>query len=462
MDAVGFSESAPPLYYALAWLWTQVTGTGEFGLRSLSALAGVATVPVAYLLGARAARPPRRAHRPRRWSRSTRCCSGTRRRRAPTRCWSCFCALSLLYCVRALRAAAAAATSSLWGVASALALATHYFAVFPIAAEAVWLLRRRGRASRRRARRSSPSPGSRWRRWRSTRCRYGHAEWIGNFSLGHRLWETGGDLRHRRDRRHHRPPERPLLALVPLAAGRRPRSLLLALRGERGRAPRRRRSRSRSPAATVGVPLVLALLAAGKDFVLARNLMPALVPLLVAVAIGAHPAGRARRLGIAIAAVLVAYSLGFCVWASFSPALQRPDWDAVGQQPRRTDGAAGDGHLDPGRGLAALLPLDRLVPGRPRPKATTGWSHEIDFVSDGRRRRRPRGLLGPGFREVGYAKTSAGSTSAATARRGPAWRRCGCGESARRPARTSAQRRPPRRHRAGLTGRASALRMELS
>jgi len=23
MDAVGFSESAPPLYYALAWLWTR-------------------------------------------------------------------------------------------------------------------------------------------------------------------------------------------------------------------------------------------------------------------------------------------------------------------------------------------------------------------------------------------------------------------------------------------------------
>lgn len=29
MDAVGFSESAPPLYYALAWIWTQVTGTGS-------------------------------------------------------------------------------------------------------------------------------------------------------------------------------------------------------------------------------------------------------------------------------------------------------------------------------------------------------------------------------------------------------------------------------------------------
>jgi mannosyltransferase len=52
MDAVGFSESAPPLYYAVAWVWTQLTGTGEFGLRSVSALAGVATVPVTYLIGA--------------------------------------------------------------------------------------------------------------------------------------------------------------------------------------------------------------------------------------------------------------------------------------------------------------------------------------------------------------------------------------------------------------------------
>src|SRR3954453_24056012 len=39
MDAVGCSESAPPLYYALAWVWTQLTGTGEFGQRSLSAVA---------------------------------------------------------------------------------------------------------------------------------------------------------------------------------------------------------------------------------------------------------------------------------------------------------------------------------------------------------------------------------------------------------------------------------------
>src|SRR4051794_41352942 len=51
MDAVGFSESAPPLYYALAWIWTQITGTGPWGLRSLSAIAGDATIPVTYLIG---------------------------------------------------------------------------------------------------------------------------------------------------------------------------------------------------------------------------------------------------------------------------------------------------------------------------------------------------------------------------------------------------------------------------
>ena len=89
MDAVGFSESAPPLYYALAWLWTQVTGTGEFGLRSLSALAGVATVPVVYLLGAelRDRRAGNRRRGPGR--RQPDAASGTRRRRAPTRCSSC-------------------------------------------------------------------------------------------------------------------------------------------------------------------------------------------------------------------------------------------------------------------------------------------------------------------------------------------------------------------------------------
>ena len=42
------TESTPPLYYCVAWVWARIFGYGEAGLRSLSALAGVLTVPVAY------------------------------------------------------------------------------------------------------------------------------------------------------------------------------------------------------------------------------------------------------------------------------------------------------------------------------------------------------------------------------------------------------------------------------
>ena len=126
----------------------------------------------------------------RRWSRSTRCCSGTRRRRGPTRCWCCSARSRCSSACAPLRNGAAPRLRAAGGSASGLALATHYFAVFPIA--------RRGAAAAAPARRARASPGS----GSSPPSRsllaplaihqmsYGHAEWIGNFTLGHRLWET--------------------------------------------------------------------------------------------------------------------------------------------------------------------------------------------------------------------------------------------------------------------------------
>ena len=46
------SESTPPLYYCVAWVWVRIFGNTAAGLRSLSAVAGVAMVPVAYALAA--------------------------------------------------------------------------------------------------------------------------------------------------------------------------------------------------------------------------------------------------------------------------------------------------------------------------------------------------------------------------------------------------------------------------
>jgi uncharacterized membrane protein len=41
-------ESTPPLYYCVAWGWVRVFGDGSAGLKSLSALCGVLTIPVVY------------------------------------------------------------------------------------------------------------------------------------------------------------------------------------------------------------------------------------------------------------------------------------------------------------------------------------------------------------------------------------------------------------------------------
>jgi len=399
MDAVGFSEAAPPLYYALAWIWTQLTGNGEWGLRSLSALAGVATIPVAYLIarelrGARAgviaaalvAVNPMLLW----YSQEARAYS----------LLGFFCALSLLFCVRALRDGGLRRDDKRdfvwWGVFSALALATHYFAVFPLVAEVLLLARRRGRAIL----------SGLWIVALAVvllaplaihQMSYGHAEWIGKFTLGHRLGEAAitfmigetGDIIGRTE--HAGPALAPLaLALAGLA--------LLIVRGSRGE--RRAASVPLAVAAvTVGIPLLLAILFVGKDFVLTRNLLPALVPLLVGVAV-ALSVKRARRLGTAVAVVLVAYSFAFSIWASADPDLQRPDWRAVAHHLGEPDGPRATVTWVLGEAPLRFY----LSTGAIQLKAVEGYDwlvREITFVSMGEVPPPSRRLLGPGFRETG-------------------------------------------------------------
>jgi mannosyltransferase len=416
MDAVGFSESAPPLYYALAWLWTQLTGTGEFGLRSLSALAGVATVPVAYLLGAEL--------RDRRAGLAAAALVAVN----PMLLWYSqeargyallvlFTSLALLYFLRALDrpgdvphlrypygplkhgTSLGRRDVVLWGAFSGLSMATHYFAVFPILAEAIWLLRRRGRDSLR-GLGVVAAFGLLLAPLAVHQMLQNHAEWIGNHSLGHRLWEIGvvfsvgeiGDIIAR--------PERPALALVPaaLAVGL---FVLLATRGDCGE--RRAGGRVLAIAAvTVIIPLVLALLVPSKDYLLARNVLPALVPLLVAVGIGATLRG-ARRGGAVLGGALFVYSLGFCLAASLSPSLQRPDWESVAQ--RLGEPEAPRAMIGWTLGQASLRYY--LSTGSFQARSSEGfvwYVHEVDFVSDGPTPPVAADLVGPRFRQVGYEK----------------------------------------------------------
>jgi hypothetical protein len=177
--------------------------------------------------------------------------------------------------------------------------------------------------------------------------------------------------------------------------------LLLAARG--GRRERRAGGRMLALAAsTILAPLLIAVAAPGKDFFIARNLIPALLPLLAAVAVGATLRGE-RRTGNLIAAVLVAYSLAFSIWASASPSLQRPDWRAVASRLGEPEGPRA--MVTWTLGGASLRYY--LSTGSFQVAPSDGYSffvHEIDFISDGPAPPVRHRLLGPRFRQVGYAK----------------------------------------------------------
>ncbi len=132
------NEPNPPLYFVLAWPWAKLFGTGEAGLRSLSAIAGIAVIPIVWLCGRELVSP--RAG----------LVAAALAAVNPFLIWysqeareymllTVLCGLSVLLFVRAWRTPSARLLGW-WAVVSALALATQYFAVFLVAPEALWLL----------------------------------------------------------------------------------------------------------------------------------------------------------------------------------------------------------------------------------------------------------------------------------------------------------------------------------
>jgi len=324
LGQVKASESNPPLYYVLAWVWAKLFGSGEVGLRSLTALFGAATVPVAFLIGRELA------------SNRAGLVAAALVAVSPMLIWYSqearsyallvfFGALSLLFLARALRSGSGR-DLGLWALASALALCSHYFAVFAVTIEALWLL---------------VALRSRWRLVLPALLAVGavglallplilaqinptHIGWIDHSPLSTRLFETGGSFLMGETGHVIAQPPRERYALIPaLLIGIA--LLLVALRGS---------SRERGAAVlglTLGVGVVLLASAAalvGRDYIVERNLLPALIPLLLAAAAGFAASG-ARRFGIALATVLCAYWLVFDVYVARTPNLQRPDFREV-------------------------------------------------------------------------------------------------------------------------------------
>ena len=131
-------QAQPPPYFILAWLWAHAFGDGEVGLRSLSALLGTATVPVAYLAGQIVG------------GRRVAIAVGLLTALSPPLIWyaqeargyallTFLSALSLLFFLRALERPTRR-DLGLWALASVLAVASHYFALALVVPQAAWVL----------------------------------------------------------------------------------------------------------------------------------------------------------------------------------------------------------------------------------------------------------------------------------------------------------------------------------
>jgi mannosyltransferase len=389
---VGSTESTPPLYYIAAWGWSKLFGSGEWGLRSLSALFGVATIPVVYLIGRRladfrvgvAAAVLAAVNPALIWYSQE------------ARAYSLLILLSALGFYFFLRARDGFAPRDLtwWALLSGLAVATHYFGAIPAAVEAVLLLAARRNRAALLAVGFVAAVGLALAPLALHQADAGHADFIGRLGMGTRLWETAVTAVNGETGRFISQPLRDRYAILPLLLI----AAALALLAWRPLVQEQRAAILALAVAAGSLVLTLAAAAIGVDYLLARNLLPALVPLLAAVAIGV--AGRRSGwLGLCIGGALAAYWLAFALYVDLRPRLQRPDW---------RDAAAGLGGARGPREIVGsgqgVVPLRYYLGGRsiqvrdPRPPLPVV---EVDVVSVGEPPPRSGTGLPAAFREAG-------------------------------------------------------------
>jgi mannosyltransferase len=359
LHQIPITESTPPVYYALAWVWTRVFGSSEFGLRSLSAAAGILTVVVVYFIGVRIA------------GRTAGVIAGVLVALAPLMVW--YSQEARAYALATLLSAATilcfvgflqdrdARWLVGWAASGALGLATHYFVVFVVTPELVWLL---------------------WRFHRDRRVLVavvpvvavgialvplalaqrgsGHADYIAVGGLGTRILQVAKQF---------------LIGYASpaqVATGAVAAALVLCggiwalVRAARGRSWGDRTVLILLGLGIIALLLPALLALAGVDFLNTRNLLPALPPLLVVVACGfaalgaagpaagagapqpvavgrsdGAPAGAAPdretrrvapvRAGLLAAGALSLVFIAVLVLVDTDPRYQRDDWRGVSQ-----------------------------------------------------------------------------------------------------------------------------------
>ena len=332
LRSVTHTENTPPLWYMLEWADSRLLGTGEVALRLPSALAGIATVPVAWAIAREIEGSPTR--------RAAVVCAAIVAVNPlfvwysqEARAYALFvltAALAMLCFLRALREPTTR-RMALFALTGALALLTHYFAVFLLIGMALLLLRDRARR-----RVALPAVG--------VLALVGLAllplisaqggqgtQWIGHWPLSERLQAipqyyltgySGMPLGRGIE----------LLVALPIVAA-------LALGGWRMRASRERHDPDRWNVRRAGVWIALVIAACGviipivlvgfgADYLAPRNLVAAMIPVTAVIAVTSMWPGTGR-IGIGLAALIAVAFLAVSLDVDLSPRLQRGNWRDV-------------------------------------------------------------------------------------------------------------------------------------
>jgi hypothetical protein len=380
LDGVRHTESTPPLYYALAWLWERVFGWHEVGLRSLSALFGVATVPVAYA-AARELFKPRAA-----------LLGAVLVAVNPYLVWYSqearayallilLCTAALVYFLRAERDPGDRRSLWLWAAIGALALLTHYFAAFLLLPEAAWLVYRRRSWITAAAIALPAAVATALLPLAIEQRDSGHTLFISHIPFGERLVSlpkkvVTGEL------------GTPTPAIGPVAGAAVVAGALLALFAVRGPERRGVRLLAGLVAANLGIALLIKLFSA--DYFFARNLIEVFVPALLVLGAGFA----SLRLGAAPAAIAVGVALAVVVQSSLNASLQRDDWRGLVR-------ALGPAHSD--RAIVLTPEVGKtpfaLYAGELSPFPPVGFAvPEVDVVANARPPRFAPPPPPPGFR----------------------------------------------------------------
>jgi len=336
LRAVVRSENTPPLWYVIAWADSWLLGTGEVALRLPSALAGIATVPVAWAIG-----------RELTGRRTTAIAAAAFVTVNPLLVWYSqearayglfvlLAAVAMLCFLRALRSPTRGRMAA-FALAGSLALVSHYFAVFLLIGMVIWLAWEP-------ARRHAALPaiavlalvGLALLPLISAQGGHG-TQWIGEWALSSRLQAIpqyyltdyyGSSLGHGIE----------LLVALPIVVGIgfglwrvltpvEERGALIALAIAAG-----------------GILIPIVLVAFGEDYLAPRNLVGAMVAVTALIAV-IVPSRRAGRVGIALAVLIALGFTAITIDVDLSPRLQRGDWRGLARvlsrPPRTGVGAPG-------------------------------------------------------------------------------------------------------------------------